>query len=267
MDELTTQSKNKTKANTQRLANLVLDMATYLLASGAHCGRVNRNINRMANVWGFDVHLHLTFKGVLTTIIDRQNPENVVTRYRETPTHSIHLNILSEISALSWRVHDERLDLAEVEELYQEIKGLKSYSTLTVALAIATSCAGLCLFSFGDYKNAFVAFVAAFAGYLVRAFMSKKKYNTIIFITAAAFTTTFITGLAAKFGIGGAPEAAIATAVLYLIPGVPLINSVIDLIEGYTSSSINRMLFSGFTLLCIAAGMTLCIALIGIQNF
>ena len=251
----------------QRIANLVLNMATYLIASGAHCGRVNRNINRMANVWNFDVHLHLTFKGVLTTVKDRQNPMNIVTRYRETPNHSIHLNILSEISALSWRVHDEKLDINKVEELYEEITKLKAYNTWVVALAVATSCAGLCLFSFGDHLNAIVAFVAAFSGFLVRSFMSKKKYNTIIYITAAAFVTTLITGLAGKFGIGADPEAAIATAVLYLIPGVPLINSVIDLIEGYTSSSINRMLFSGFTLLCIAAGMTLSITLIGIDYF
>lgn len=256
-----------TPISAQRLANLVLDIASYLIASGAHCGRVNRNINRIANIWGFDVHLYLTFKGVLTTVKDRDNPLNVVTRYQETPAHSIHLNILSEISALSWRVHDERLDIEKVEQLFKEIKNTQAYSTLTVAIAIACSCAGLCLFSFGDYKNALIAFIAAFSGYLVRAFMSKIKYNTIIYITAAAFTTTLITGLAAKFNIGEAPEAAIATAVLYLIPGVPLINSVIDLIEGYISSSINRMLYSGFILLCIAAGMTLCITLIGINNF
>ncbi len=251
----------------QRLANLVLDIATYLIASGAHCGRVNRNINRIANVWNFDIHLDLTFKGVLTTVKDRSNPKNVVTRYKETPPHSIHLNILSQISALSWRVHDEKLSIDEVEKLYSNIKKIKAYNTLTVAIAVALSCAGLCLFSFGDYKNALVAFIAAFSGYLVRAFMSKIKFNTIIYITAAAFVTTLITGFAAKFSIGRAPEAAIATAVLYLIPGVPLINSVIDLIEGYISSSINRMLFSGFILLCIATGMTLCITLIGINNF
>ena len=251
----------------QRIANFVLDIATYLIASGAHCGRVNRNINRMANVWNFEVHLHLTFKGVLTTVIDKSNPTNVVTRYRETPTHNIHLDILSKISALSWRVHDEKLDIKKVEDLFQDVTTLKAYNTFTVAIAIATSCAGLCLFSFGDYLNALVAFGAAFLGYLVRSFMAKKKYNTIIHITAAAFVTTLVTGLAAKFNVGRSPEAAIATAVLYLIPGVPLINSVIDLIEGYISSSINRMLFSGFILLCIAAGMTLCITLIGIQNF
>lgn len=258
---------NKPTISARRVANLVLDMSTYLLASGAHCGRVNRNINRIANVWNFDIHLQLTFKGVLTTVIDRNNATNVVTRYKEAPVHNIHLNVLSEISSLSWKVHDEKLDIGEVEDQYKKIKELRGYHTLTVSIAIALACAGLCLFSFGDYLNAIVVFVASFSGYSVRSFMARIKYNAIIHTSAAAFVTTFITGLGAKFGIGGQPEAAIATAVLYLIPGVPLINSVIDLIEGYITSSINRMLFSGFTLLCIAAGMTLSITLIGINYF
>lgn len=259
--------KNKVVIPAQRVANLVLDMATYLLASGAHCGRVNRNINRIANVWNFDIHLQLTFKGVLTTVKDRQNLTNVVTRYKEAPPHSIHLNIISEISALSWRVHDDKLSIENVEKEYAKIKELKPYGTLLVTVAIAFSCAGLCLFSSGDYLNAIVAFAAAFCGYLARTFLAKLSFNAMIYIGVAAFVTTFITGIGAKFGVGRAPEAAIATAVLYLIPGVPLINSVIDLIEGYITSSMNRMMFSGFTLLCIAAGMTLCITLIGINHF
>lgn len=258
---------DKLSISAQRLANLVLDIATYLLASGAHCGRVNRNINRMANVWGFDVHLQLTFKGVLTTIKDRNNLINVVTRYREAPEHSIHLNVISEVSALSWRVHDDKLTLEEAEREFANIKAIKPYNTLVIATAVAFSCAGLCLFSMGDYLNALVAFVAAFVGYLVRSAIAKLEYNAMISITVAAFITTLITSVATTLNIGSTPEAAMATAVLYLIPGVPLINSVIDLIEGYISSSINRMLFGGFTLLCIAAGMTICITFIGIDYF
>lgn len=259
--------KNQSPISAQRLANLVLDVATYLLASGAHCGRVNRNITRMANVWNFDVHLNLTFKGVTTTVIDRSNEDNMVTFYKQAPEHNIHLNVLSEISHLSWKVHDEHLSIDEVEKQIATLKDMKTYNNITVAIACAFACAGLCLFSFGDYLNATVAFVATFVGYITKVFMASRNYNSMISIGLAAFITTIITGSGTIFHIGANPEAAMATAVLYLIPGVPLINSVIDLIEGYTLSSINRMLFGGFILLCIAAGMTLAITLIGIDNF
>lgn len=260
-------NKQKQYIPAQRLAKLVLDIATYLLASGAHCGRVNRNIKRMANVWGFDVHLNLNFKGVTTTVIDKENEENMVTLFKQAPEHNIHLNILSEISHLSWKVHDKHLSIDDVEKQIANIKGIKPYNNFVVAIACAFSCAGLCLFSFGDYINALVAFIAAFAGYMTKVFLTSRKYNAMIAISVAAFVSTMITGSGTFYEIGTNPQAAMATAVLFLIPGVPLINSVIDLIEGYTSSSINRMLFGGFILLCIAAGMTLAITLIGISNF
>ena len=83
----------------------------------------------------------------------------------------------------------------------------------------------------------------------------------------ASFVTTMISGANMILGWGTAPEAALATSVLYLVPGVPLINSLIDLIEGHLSSAWNRALFGASILLCIAVGMILSISLLGINNF
>lgn len=251
----------------RKVADFVLDISTYLLASGAHCGRVDRNINRMTNVWGFDVHMFLTFKGVFVTVKDKTKADNIATQYRKTPEHNVHFDIISKISWLSWKIHDDKLDLHIATKIFEKIKNTPHYNFGVVALAIGCSCAGLCVLSGGDYKNALVAFIGAFCGYLVKLGFGYLKYNPMISTTVAAFTSTFITCLGAMMEWGSNPQAAIATAVLYLIPGVPLINSVIDLIEGYLTSSINRMLFSGFTLSCIAVGMTVCITLFGVSNF
>ncbi len=260
-------SKYYKKIPAQRFADLILDIGTYLLASGAHCGRLNSNLGRLATTWGFDVNMSPTFSGLLVTVKDKNDPENSITRYKLSPPHNVHLAILTEVSHLSWKVQEEELPIEEVEKEFIRIKNKPNYKDLPVAIAVGFSCAGLCLFSMGDIMNALVAFVAAFVGFIVKSVFAKKKFNPMICISIAAFTTTLIAGLGRLYGIGTHPEAAMATAVLYLIPGVPLINCVIDLIEGYLSSAINRALFGGFILLCIAAGMTLCITLMGISNF
>lgn len=257
----------KEQISAQRFAELVLDMGTYMLASGAHCGRLNSNLGRLASTWEFELNMHPTFKGLLVTVKDLNNPENSVTRFRNSPSHTVHLAVLTEVSHLSWKVQEENLPISYVEREFHKIKEKPNYNNLVVAVAVGLACAGLCLFSLGDTLNAVNAFVAAFVGSLVRVFFAKKNFNPMICISIAAFITTLITGLGRMYGIGTHPEAAMATAVLYLIPGVPLINCVIDLIEGYLSSAINRALFGGFILLCIAAGMTLCITLMGISNF
>lgn len=257
----------KEQISAQRFAELVLDMGTYMLASGAHCGRLNSNLGRLASTWEFELNMHPTFKGLLVTVKDLNNPENSVTRFRNSPSHTVHLAVLTEVSHLSWKVQEENLPISYVEREFYKIKEKPNYNDFVVAVAVGLACAGLCLFSLGDTLNAVNAFVAAFIGSLVRVFFAKKNFNPMICISIAAFITTLITGLGRMYGIGAHPEAAMATAVLYLIPGVPLINCVIDLIEGYLSSAINRALFGGFILLCIAAGMTLCITLMGISNF
>ena len=251
----------------QRFADLILDIGTFLLASGAHCGRLNSNIGRLASTWGFAVDMNPTFKGLFVTVKDKKHPDNTVTCYRSSPPHEVHLAVLTDVSHLSWRVQEEELPIDEVEREFECIKAKRNYNSVQVALAVGLSCAGLCLFSFGDWTNALVTFVAASIGFMVKAIVSKKKFNAMIALTIAAFVTTLITALGSLYSLGEHPEAAMATAVLYLIPGVPLINCVIDLIEGYLSSAINRALFGGFILLSIAAGMTLCITLLGISNF
>jgi len=255
------------KISAHRFADLILDMGTYMLASGAHCGRLNSNLGRLASTWEFDINMSPTFKGLLVTVKDLNDPGNSVTRYKSSPSHSVHLAVLTQVSHLSWKVQEENLPISYVEKEFNSIKTKPNYNDIVVAIAVGLACAGLCLFSLGDGMNALVTFIGAFIGSLVRVFFAKKNFNPMICISIAAFITTLITGLGRLYGVGSHPEAAMATAVLYLIPGVPLINCVIDLIEGYLSAAINRALFGGFILLCIAAGMTLCITLMGIGNF
>lgn len=251
----------------QRVADLFLDMGTFLLASGAHSGRVNTNLGRMAEAWNMHLQIYPTFKGLLVSVRDKNDGRNAVTCYQASPAHVIRLENLTLVSRVSWKVCEENWSVEEVEKAFAAIKGTPGYSRWLVALAVACSCSGLCLFSGGDFLGVLVTFIASFIGYLVQVEVVRRRYHPMLAVTIAAFVTTIITGSGSLLRIGSHPEASMATAVLYLVPGIPLINSVIDLIEGYLSSAMNRALFAGFVLLCIAAGMTLSIGLIGISNF
>jgi uncharacterized membrane protein YjjP (DUF1212 family) len=252
---------------TKRFASLILDIGAYLMASGAHCGRINTNIKRMADKWNFEINMHLSFKGLLVSVKKQDNPDDYVTLYQASPPHNVKLSALTEVSRLSWQVVEDDLSIYETEKRFKSIKEQSDYNPWLVSLAVAIACAGLCIFSDGDLYNAGIAFAAAFTGSTARFKVAGMKFNPMISIAMAAFITTLITGLGSILSIGEHPQAAMATAVLYLIPGVPLINCVIDLIEGYLSSAMNRVLFAGFILLCIAAGMTFSITLMGINNF
>jgi uncharacterized membrane protein YjjP (DUF1212 family) len=71
----------------------------------------------------------------------------------------------------------------------------------------------------------------------------------------ASFSASLISGLFRKLGIGNTMEHAFAASVLFLIPGVPLINSFSDLIEDNILNGIVRAINGLLIAFAIALGL------------
>lgn len=254
-------------ASACRVADLLLDIGTVLLVSGAHSGRVARNVERVAKAWGYSLELFITFTGLMVSIKNEADPSDRVARFRRAPLHGVHFGILTEASLLTWRVVEENLGIDEVEDRWAEVRRMSHHPRWAVLAGVGAACACLCLLAGGDWRNAAVALAASVSGMVVRQEVLKKRFNPMIAFILASFTTTLIAGLDMLYHFGESPEKTLATAVLYLIPGVPLINCTIDLIEGHIPTAIARSVYGGFILLCVAVGMSLGILLLGIHNF
>ena len=260
-------SNGSANINAAEVAEFILDAGVFLMASGAHSGRVWRNCRRIAEHWGYRMNFNPTFTGILVSVWDDKDSENAVTRYKTAPANVVHLATLTQISHLSWKIADNEIEYDDARRELETIKQKAAYPFWLVALAVGISCGCLCTLAGGNLIDAALTFCGASAGSVARYFILKKQFNLFISIIIASFITTLIVGTDTIFGWGQAPEMTLATSVLYLIPGVPLINSVIDLLEGYFSASIARSLFAASILSSIAVGMILSIMLLGINNF
>ncbi len=81
-----------------------------------------------------------------------------------------------------------------------------------------------------------------------------------------AFVAGLIASLAMRFHIGNEAEIALAASVLLLVPGVPLINSVVDLVRGYTSVGIARGITGALITFAIALGLLLAMHIVGVSG-
>jgi len=261
------ETKHPLCARADEMADFILDVGVFLMASGAHSGRVNRNCERIANQWGYHIHISPNFTGILVTVWDKEDSSNTVTRYKASPASSIHLHVLTSISHLSWKIAKGETSFEEARKELEQIRMMNHYRFWQVALAVGVSCGLLCTLAGGDMVNAGIAFIASATGYLLRHWLVTKRFNLFLSVILASAVTTMIAGIDIRWLPGVLPEMTLSTAVLYLVPGVPLINSVIDLLEGYFPASIARSLYAASVLLCIAAGMTVSIWLMGISNF
>lgn len=78
----------------------------------------------------------------------------------------------------------------------------------------------------------------------------------------AALISALIAGVGAVvFNLN--TDIALSTSVLWLIPGVPLLNSVIDLFEGHILAGFSRLIKAVELILSISFGLLIAIIIIG----
>jgi uncharacterized membrane protein YjjP (DUF1212 family) len=245
------------------LSKILLEVGALLMSSGANSSRIRITISRIAGAYGFDVDLLITHRALMITIYDEER-NYFFSRLKRTSPHGANFKMVSGISRMSWRIVEEDWDLAQVEQEIDRLKSLPHYPRLLVLSMVSAAGAAFCRLFGGEYIELLVTFIATFAGLIVRQEAVKKSFNPYLSILFAAFVSSMIAGLALKLSIGANPEYAFATSVLYLIPGIPLINSLSDLLDGNIMNGIVRGMNGLMISFSIALGMLGAILIYGI---
>lgn len=237
-----------------QIADVLLETGAMLMGAGANTGRIRVTINRIAHSLGYQVELLITHRAIMLSVID-DDGEFYTSKLKRTPPHGVNFKILSGISRMSWRVQDEDWSLDQINKELDRLRSLPHYPRIVILLLVALAGASFCRLFGGAVIEMSVAFAATFAGLYIRQETLKRNFNAYICVMLAALTASLISGFAVIAGIGQQPETAFATSVLFLVPGVPLINSFTDLIDGNISIGIVRGTNGMIIAFCIALGL------------
>lgn len=227
------------KKELAKIADVLLEAGTMLMESGANTGRIRVTVNRIVHSLGYQVELLITHRALMVSVID-DNGKFYSSKLKRTQPHGVNFKVLSGISRMSWRVQDEDWNLDQIKHELARLKSLPHYPRWLVLLLVALSGAAFCRLFGGGWIEMVVAFIATFAGLFIRQETIKRNFNPYLCVFFASITASLFSGLAVYLGIGSHPELAFATSVLFLVPGVPLINSFTDLIDGNISIGIVR---------------------------
>ena len=234
--------------------NVLLHVGAALMSSGASTHRTRLTLERLASGLGFKIELLITQRALMVTIIDKDQ-EHFFSRLKRTSPHRINFKIVSGISRMSWKVFDGNWTLNEVAVELRRLKKLPYYPLWLVLTMVGLAGAAFCHIFGGGFVDMTVAFTATFAGLFTRHWTVKKKFNPYVCGYFAALIASLIAGLAEFFNVGSNPAAAFSTSVLFLVPGVPLINSVTDMMDGNIQNGIVRMVNGLIIALAIAMGV------------
>ncbi len=248
------------------VTDLLLDVAAALMGAGSHTSRVVKSVSRIAQSYGYEMFITI-FQKNMTMMVRKRGDVDSITLIRSSKHMALNFNVVSELSALSWRIHDHELTIAEAREEYNEIMSHKRLSRWWVLLLVACANASFCKLFNGDMVSCGLVFVATLLAFFLRQEMMERKANHMLVFVSCSFIASLIAGTAHIFGWGTTPDIALATSVLFLIPGVPLINSLMDVLEGHVLTGISRFINATVLIISISVGFLATLLILGLEHF
>ncbi|WP_291104232.1 MULTISPECIES: threonine/serine ThrE exporter family protein [unclassified Flavobacterium] len=237
---------------TQKVLELLTEIGEMMMTSGAHTARIIRNLERFAKGLGFHCELVLTYTGIVISIYKR-NKFKTRTLARTVRDKGTNFETISEISILSWDVLENEIPIAEIKSKLEQIKQRKIYYNFQLYFLAPFASVALCMLFDGDWIQALIVYISTFAGFYARRTLVLKHYNHLMTFFIASTLSTLIIHFAGIF-FHVQVEQALIVSILYLIPGVVMINSFIDYLEGYFESGTARFIFSSMAILMLAFG-------------
>ena len=269
----------------RRELDLLMRTGEVLVASGADTSRILRNLHRTAAYLGLpeeNLHIHVTYNMLQVNLSDE---EHSLSKFQRCDKHGINMTAISAVSKLSWRAIKEDYSLDKYEEELEKIKTRpRNYTVNQVAIGAGFACGGFCI-QFGcDWTAFFYASIAAIIGFRLRAYLNEKGSNGYVNIGIAAFVSTIIAWLSAFLSIspkvvGMLPEwlatilhsdtpwHPLMACALFIVPGVPLINFVSDMIENHIEMGLNRAINTLLMVTTMSFGISMAITVCGVDNF
>ncbi|MDD5856050.1 MAG: threonine/serine exporter family protein [Prevotella sp.] len=247
-------------------AAFLAEYASLLLGCGSTCIRIEKNTRRMAEAFGVNIDIFIMPAHVTVSVWNTDRSQTEMAQ-RKTASCGISFDLNTRLSQLSWKVADNSLPLHTAVERFQCIKTTKPTGKWEVLILASFANAAFCRLFGGDYFAMLIVFVSTLTGYRLKQIMLEDGRDVRLTFLCASFFSASISAGGHIFNIGSTPELALGTSVLYLIPGVPYINSVSDMIYRHYLCAFSRFLDAAVLTACLSAGLCAGMLMLGLKWF
>lgn len=268
----------------RRKLDLLLRTGQILVESSADTSRIKRNMWRTAAYLGLpeeNLHISIDFYMLQVNLSDE---EHSFSKMQRCERHGINMQAIQDISNLSWRAIKEDYSLDKYSEELERIAHAKRhYSDWMVAICAGFACGGFCI-QFGcDWPAFFYASIAAILGNRFRMWLNHKGSNAYANIAMAAFLSTIIAWATYFLStpevqavipeslrpliLSHTPWHPLLACALFIVPGVPLINFVNDMLDNHIETGLVRATNTMIMIVAMSFGIAVAIKCCGIDNF
>jgi uncharacterized membrane protein YjjP (DUF1212 family) len=245
--------------------SLVMRIGSLMIDSGAASFRTEQVMIRIAKALRVQrLDVYMTPVGIIASAYSGAE-------HRTQTSRITRLGVsMSRVMALENYSHhiQDRTDPADVRAVIAGIEKEKPiYPPAAQILAAGAACGALAVVMGGGVMEVLAAGVGAGFAQSLRLRLAHQRTNPLILTMLCAALATFVSILVVRLIHAPHPKAAVAACVLLLVPGVPLVTSIVDfsrldILPGISRGVLALLLFTG-----IAMGMLIVLIAMGFNIF
>lgn len=265
----------------RRKLDLLVRTGCLLMASNADCPRIMRNMERCEAYLGLPsefIHIYLNYNIIMVNLSDETHS---FSKYQRVDSHCVEFTVISKVSKMLWTAIREDWSLDRYEQELEALKHVKKqYSPWMIAVCAGLACGGFCV-QFGcDWPAFFYASLPAALGFRLKMYLGRLHWNGYVNIAVCAFVATLLAWLTTFISLNptlaatlpaflhsDTPYHPFMACMLFIVPGVPLINFVTDMVSDYVQVGLTRAVTTLMIILAMSFGIVLAIQVCGIDNF
>ncbi len=221
--------------------DLLLRTGKLLMESAADTNRIERTMKRVAvfmEIPEEKLHLDIRWTMIMINVSDESNS---FSKFQKCQKHGINMTTITDISRLSRKALKENYTLAQYEEELRQIAHQpRNYLPNIVAIGAGFACGGFCKLFGCDWIAFLFTSLCASIGFYIRTYCIEKGINVYMSIAISAFISTCLAYASSFSGLSITPFQPLLACALFIVPGVPLINFVDDMIDNHLLVGITR---------------------------
>ncbi|MDE6479545.1 MAG: threonine/serine exporter family protein [Muribaculaceae bacterium] len=241
-------------ASLKEICLFLSEYSAWLLGSGATSIRLEKNVRRMAESMGCKAEMTILPRHIHMTVFlpDRSDSYTYIVA---THPMAISFNVNTCLSRLSWSMADDHLSLKEAREKFEKIIKTPAADKHLVLFLASCANAAFCRLFTGDWAAVGVVFFSTLVGFYIKQILTARKVDVRLVFIICAFISSILASTATLFSFGHTPDIAVGTSVLYLVPGIPFLNSFSDMLNGHYICAFGRFVHAVVLTCCLSLGL------------
>jgi len=244
------------------VAHLGARAGRLLMMHGADTDHAQQRVTGIVHDLGHEAHVFISAEAILLTVGSGSQFRTKVGHQMTGP--GVDMTRLMYLEQLLDAVHqqpmapdviDARLDVIEHEPV--------GYSVFLIMLGVAVTAGSLARLFGANWPVVGAAFIAGCCSILVRSLLALQRVNAIASVFVTALVSGLLGTLVLRLEPSASPVLCLTAAGMILVPGVPLINGVRELVDGHAGNGIARLAISALIVLVIGFALLLATTVAG----